>query len=256
MEENKQAVQKQFTQTGTSYRKSTIHASGSDLTWISELAGSPMLALDVATGAGHTAFTLSSIANRVVGMDLTERMLQIAEEGARQRKLTNITWFQGDAEAIPFPDKLFDLVTCRIAAHHFPHPERAFFEFRRVLVPGGKCIFIDNYAPSEPGANLLINEVERLRDPSHFYAWTKNEWQEYIAAGGLTSISLQHEWTNTVELEDWFRRADTPLASRSEVRRLLSTSSPTLQRLFDFDLVSPAPYLLLHKGLWTAQRPL
>ncbi|SFS97077.1 class I SAM-dependent methyltransferase [Marininema halotolerans] len=255
MEENKSAVQKQFSRTGSRYQKSILHAKGSDLPWITQLAGSPLLALDVATGAGHTAFTLSPLAKRVIGLDLTEQMLHIAEEGARQRQLTNITWFQGDAEAIPLPDKLFDVVTCRIAAHHFPHPERAFFECRRVLVPGGTLILVDNYAPDEPQAAELINDVERLRDPSHYYAWKKDQWLEKMTAGGFTSISLQHEWTTPVELEDWFRRADTPIASRSEIRHRLATASPPLQSLFGFESTAATPHLLLHKGLWTAQRP-
>ena len=99
MDNAKEKAKKQFERSGLNYRDSAIHAKGQDLEWIAEEVGrcpSPLLALDIATGAGHTAFALSRCVRRVVGCDLTPKMLHIAAEEAERRGIDNVTWAEGD----------------------------------------------------------------------------------------------------------------------------------------------------------------
>ena len=86
---------------------------------------------------------------------------------AKERALSNVEIRDADAEALPFPDDAFDLVTCRLAFHHFPHPDTAVHEFARVLRPGGVLGFADNIAVEDATGAAFYNEYERLRDPSH-----------------------------------------------------------------------------------------
>jgi SAM-dependent methyltransferase len=69
-------------------------------------------------------------------------MLAVAEECARERGLTNITFQQADAEALPFPDQAFDVVTCRLGVGLFPNVRQALREIQRVLKPGGRAAFV------------------------------------------------------------------------------------------------------------------
>ncbi len=255
MDDVKEKAKKQFEQSGRNYRDSAIHAKGRDLEWIIEEIRrhpSPFLALDIATGTGHTAFALSRCVRRVVGCDLTPEMLRIAAEEANRRGIDNVTWAEGDAESLPFPDRLFDVVTCRIAAHHFPRAEQAFAEARRVLVPGGRMILIDNYAPEE--ADALLNRVETLRDPSHFRVHTLSGWTRLLQQAGFSTVTLLRRWKTPVVLEEWFQRAKTRAEHRKAAIRLLSEAP---QPVRDRVLCRPFPepdQLILRKGMWIATR--
>ena len=94
--------------------------------------------LDVAAGAGHTAFALAPHVSRAVAVDLTEAMVRKTVELAAARRLRNVRGARADAERLPFTAASFDAVACRLAFHHFPNPGRALREFRRVLKPGGQ----------------------------------------------------------------------------------------------------------------------
>ena len=121
--------------------------------------------LDVGTGAGHTALLFAPHVKHVVASDLTEAMLAKTAELAAQRGLDNIETKQADAEALPFEAGRFDLVTCRIAFHHFPNPRQAISEFARVLKPGGLVGFSDNVSVPNKQAAGYYNAYEKLRGP-------------------------------------------------------------------------------------------
>lgn len=104
-----------------------------------------MRVLDLASGTGEPALTLAEVVGaegHVTATDLVPEMLAVAEESARQSGLTNISFQQADAEALPFPDQVFDVVTCRLGVMFFPNVGQALRETRRVLKPGGRATFI------------------------------------------------------------------------------------------------------------------
>src|SRR3979409_1446367 len=98
------------------------HARGASLGRLVELVQpkASWQALDVATGAGHTAAAFAPHVARVIASDPTAEMLQGAAKTATARGFANMETAPADAEALPFEDARFDLVTCRIAPHHFP----------------------------------------------------------------------------------------------------------------------------------------
>ena len=121
----KNLVQAQFGAVAERYVTSAIYAHGSDLARMIELAqprGDERL-LDIATGGGHTALAFAPHVREVVATDLTPRMLEVAEAFIREQGAANVTFQVADAEALPFPDADFDIVTTRIAPHHFPNPQ-------------------------------------------------------------------------------------------------------------------------------------
>src|SRR5260370_41285400 len=87
--------------------------------------------LDVATGPGFVALAFAEAGCEVVGIDLTEAPLAIAEQTRQSRGLTNVCFQLGDAEQLPFGEEAFDVVVSRFALHHCENPQRVLAEMGR-----------------------------------------------------------------------------------------------------------------------------
>ena len=162
-------IQEKFGAAAARYAASDYHGGGTDLAAMlaaAEPSGQERV-LDVGSGAGHTALAFAPRVREVVGLDLTQPMLDEAAALAVQRGIRNVRFERGDAMAMPFPDACFDLVTCRQCAHHFERPESALREVARVLRPGGCLVVVDSVAPDDPAQDTFLNAIELLRDPSH-----------------------------------------------------------------------------------------
>lgn len=181
-QEIKQRVQEQFGATAQSYVTSPGHAHGDDLARMLELASprGPEHMLDIATGGGHTAPAFAPDVQSVVASDLTPAMLAAAEAFIRGRGAANVRFERADAEALPFADASFDLVTTRIAPHHFPNPARYVAEVARVLRPGGRFVLNDNMAPEDDELSAFIDRAEQWRDPSHVCNYRPSAWRGWI----------------------------------------------------------------------------
>jgi ubiquinone/menaquinone biosynthesis methyltransferase len=123
---------------------------GQDRRWkarVAALSGARpgLRALDLACGTGDIAFALAARGARVVGLDITHRMLQLARtKGAAARFVT------GDMLALPFRDEAFDVVTTGYGLRNVPDIPRAIAEMRRVLRPGGVLLSLDFDRPVNP----------------------------------------------------------------------------------------------------------
>ena len=197
-------VQEQFGAAAADYAASAVHASGPSLARLVALV-SPQPAwrvLDVATGAGHTALAFAPLVARVVASDITDEMLAQAAKLAAARGLSNVETAHAEADNLPFADASFDLVTCRLAAHHFADPAAFVAAAWRVLKPGGTFALVDNVGPdatrmpdaSRPqlrDADTLYNTYEELRDPSHARALGLDDWLGLITDSGFTGLRYE-----------------------------------------------------------------
>ena len=102
-------------------------------------------ALDLATGTGDIAFALAARGARVVGLDVTFRMIELAraKDGERVAR-----FLVGDMLALPFPDASFDIVTTGYGLRNVPNLNQAIAEIHRVLKPGGRMLSLDFNRPS------------------------------------------------------------------------------------------------------------
>lgn len=98
--------------------------------------------LDLACGTGDIAFEAASQGARVVGLDITHRMLQLARD-RRARSAARVALVEGDMMALPFPDASFDVVTTGYGLRNVPELASALAEIGRVLVPGGTLLSLD-----------------------------------------------------------------------------------------------------------------
>jgi demethylmenaquinone methyltransferase/2-methoxy-6-polyprenyl-1,4-benzoquinol methylase len=108
-------------------------------------------ALDLATGTGDIAFLLSAGAARVVGVDVTARMIQLAVEKAPDAGPATTrnppTFIVGDMMALPFASSSFDIVTTGYGLRNVPDLTGALAEILRVLKPGGRVLSLDFTRP-------------------------------------------------------------------------------------------------------------
>ncbi len=141
--------------------------------------------LDVGTGTGHTALAAALQSGGVVGIDLTREMLREACGLAAKRGERGARWVQGDAESLPFPNRGFDRVTCRRAAHHFPRIGRALTEMRRVLRPGGILVIDDRSGPEDDEADEIMNRLDALHDRSHVRQYRPSRWRTLLEEAGF-----------------------------------------------------------------------
>lgn len=240
----------QFGRTADAYAKSAVHARGEDLELlVRAIEPSDGVLLDIGTGAGHTLAALASKFRRAIGVDPTPEMLRAAKGVLRERKAGALL-VQGDVEALPFREDSANAITCRVAAHHFQHPDASFSEIARVLSRGGTLYLVDNYAPADAGLDDFINTVERLRDPSHVREYAIAEWQSLLRAAGLRS-ELRERWRTRIELDDWLARSQTPPPQAAEVRRRFREAPPKARETFGID---EAGFVLL-KALLVAAKP-
>jgi ubiquinone/menaquinone biosynthesis C-methylase UbiE len=232
MAQHRTSVQEQFGPVAAAYVRSKGHAEGDDLDRIVALAraGPNDHALDIATGGGHTALALARVAGRVTATDLTPEMLVEAEAHIRGLGLTNVAFQPADAQALPFPEASFTLVTCRIAPHHFPDPAAFVGEVWRVLKPGGRFLLEDSIVPAGPIGDLQ-NRIERLRDPSHARTLTVDEWLGLLLDAGFT-VERFETFRKRHDLADWMERMQTPPDAQAEVRAAIADAPPAYRRAF------------------------
>ena len=96
-----------------------------------------------------------------------------------------------DEHEMPFGTTEFDLVTCRVAAHHFSNHAALFAEVERVLAPGGCFAFQDHSLPEHTATGVFVDSFQRLRDPSHVRARSAADWIAAVQAAGL--VVERHE---------------------------------------------------------------
>jgi ubiquinone/menaquinone biosynthesis C-methylase UbiE len=176
--------------------------------------------LDVATGTGFTALGFAPHVHWVTGLDVSSGMLEQARQRATAQGLANVTFVEGAAEALPFPDAHFDLVTCRIAPHHFLSVPGFLAEVRRILRPGGRLALADTSVPDDAVAAAWQNEVEALRDPSHVRNYTRSEWEQAVTEAGLALDAVEYlPGSIPITLNDWLVKAGCTGEQAQQVRQ-------------------------------------
>ena len=152
-ERKRRYVRKLFATIADRYDLITVVLSyGRDRRWkrrvIDLAAPSPdMRAADLATGTGDLAFALAARGARVVGLDITPRMIELAREKVGGRRAV-LRFLVGDMVALPFTSGSFDIVTTGYGLRNVSDLQAAIDEILRVLKPGGQALSLDFNRPS------------------------------------------------------------------------------------------------------------
>jgi demethylmenaquinone methyltransferase/2-methoxy-6-polyprenyl-1,4-benzoquinol methylase len=138
---------------------------GIDIIWrkkaINELKkDQPKTILDVATGTGDFAFEALTILKpeKIVGVDISRGMLDIAEQKIAKRRLGDkFSVKLGDSEKLPFSDRSFDAVTVAYGVRNFENLEKGLADMYRVIKPGGKAVVLEFSKPKAFPIKQLYN---------------------------------------------------------------------------------------------------
>ena len=180
------------------YRQSEAHREGEDLDLLVEWASGARTALDVATGGGHVARRLRDAGLDVVTVD--------PAPGMRADVVC-------PAEDLPFADRSFDVVACRVAAHQFADVSAATHELARVS--RDRVLVVDNLFLDEDA-----EEADRVRDPSHVRNLTEPEWLAVLEAVGLR-VADARRLDKPIEVAPWLERVACEGPPAERVRTLL-----------------------------------
>jgi SAM-dependent methyltransferase len=190
-----------WSQRADAFRESPTHREGPDLDLLVEWCepGPDVKVLDVASGGGHVARRLRDEGCTVVTVDPAPGM-----------KADVVA----PADHLPFEDGSFDVVTCRIAPHHFPDIRAAIEEMARV----SNRLFVveDNVYRGEN-----VEEAERLRDPTHVRCYSEDEWKEFVTDAGFEVEQVEH-FDRRQSFDAWLERVETTPDAAVQIRQLLA----------------------------------
>ena len=210
------------------------HSQGEELDKLPELvAPRPSdVVLDIGAGAGHTALRLAPLVSRVVVTDPSDGMLRAAARLFQEARIANVQFQLMSAEHLDVSDGSLDIVTSRLAAHHFDDLQTALREVVRVLKPGGAFFLVDTLAPEDTRLAAFVNEVERLRDPTHVRCYSRVEWLGALRQAGLR-VEHEHTARKTHGCDMWLERGGAEPEAQARVRRRFLEASPDTVRALD-----------------------
>lgn len=152
--------------------------------------------LDLGCGTGNYTVALSSLGGKWSAIDVSAVMLHQAREKSR-----DIDWVQSSAEAIAFPDAVFDGAICTLAVHHFPSLRSPFCEVRRTLRSGALVIFtglaeqMRHYWLCHYFPDMMARSIEKMPTQAHIRA--------ALGEAGFKSVEVTPFFV-TSQLEDLF----------------------------------------------------
>ncbi|MYF97627.1 methyltransferase domain-containing protein [Candidatus Poribacteria bacterium] len=222
------SVRNQFSQHAEYYAQSSAHAKGDTLDVILDFADpkGTEKTLDIATGTGFTAFALAPKVSHVVATDLTPEMVTKASELAQEQAIKNIIFSVAAAESLPFATASFDLVTVRLAPHHFQDVPRFLREVHRVLRNDGLFCLVDSVSPESEKMIKWQNNVEKLRDDSHVFGYPPSQWDTMITDAGFEIEKTAHTRNAQMSFLWWVRPQKNPPEVVQQIREAFERLTP------------------------------
>ena len=219
---HKASVREEFTEQAKSYANSSLLTDSNEVKKLVEATNisSNAQVLEVASGPGHVGRGFATICDTIVGIDLTEAPLRIAEQKRQESGIKNAHFMRGDAEILPFNNNTFDAVVSRLALHHLETPKTALQEMKRVCHPNGVVAVDDIIVSEHTERGQYQNQFEQIRDPSHVRALPLSELIELLTNCGLEVTNVQTD-TLVQNFDDWIDTAQTPNQKAAKAREMI-----------------------------------
>src|SRR6202167_1440895 len=164
----------------------------------------PMVIADLGAREGAFSLLLPQPAKKVIAVDTSAKMIEVAREQALRHGVDNVEHRLGDMEEIPIDARSVDLVFFSQSMHHALHPERAVEEAARILVPGGRIVILD----------LVKHQFEEARElyADEWLGFTETELETMLEKAGLTEIqtSIVHKEPETPQFQTLLAVASKP----------------------------------------------
>jgi SAM-dependent methyltransferase len=164
---------------------------------------------------------LAPLVADVDGVDATPAMIQLAQREAARQHQGNIHFQVGDITHLQALPDSYDGFVSRFALHHIPVPARVCEEAARVLKPGGRAVIVGHLADADADSFAWSQEVERLRDPSHWLSLSREAAAEIGQHAGL-QLTDERVLNMDLDFQDWLHRGAAGPEAAALVTRLIS----------------------------------
>lgn len=172
--------------------------------------------LEVGVGTGNFLSLFQAVAGDLVGIDLTPAMLHEARASFPTMLLA-----VADGAALPIRSRSVDLVSTAQTLHHIHQPLPVLMEMRRVMSAGGRVLIVDQVATENLEEARMMNELDRLRDPSHAGCRPPSAFRILVGAAGLEIVDEQIHETREL-LSHWIRGDEFPADRRARVEEFIA----------------------------------
>jgi SAM-dependent methyltransferase len=183
--------------------------------------------VELACGPGLISRAMAPRVASVRGFDLTPAMIEKARTEAAAAAVENVTFEVGDATAVEMPDDSFDGAITRFSLHHIPAPVRVLEEMRRVVRSGGLLVVADHVTDDDGAAAAWHEQIERLRDPSHWACLTPSRLAALGERAGLEP-DVERVVPFEIDFGEWLNRGSGGPTNAELIERLLDEAPPTV----------------------------
>ncbi len=184
--------------------------------------------LDVCCGSGVVGASFRGKVKRIVGLDLTPEMRELASTRLDQVDAGNIY-------DLPYDAGTFDAVCTREVLHLFPEPERPLAQIHRVLKPGGQFI-VGQILPFGPEDSAWMFRVFKKKQPLLFNQWLDHEYVAFLESVGFEDVRMSHleVWES---IDVWIDTWETTSLHRHEIRELFYQAPEEVRRVHPFEIL-------------------
>ena len=176
--------------------------------------------LDVACGSGEFSLFAAPRIRKAVGVDISDRMIELAQKRAFENKITNATFLCHDVTDVPCDDDSFSIVVCKSAFHHIHNYEKIIGEMIRCCKSDGRISIQDIVAYENDRVNDFFEQVERQIDISHHLTLSKNFIQDLYKRHDLT-ITSTFDVDVELNFKEYLGHAKQSEECRREIQKLL-----------------------------------
>jgi ubiquinone/menaquinone biosynthesis C-methylase UbiE len=170
--------------------------------------------LDIGTGTGIIAHTISPYVDKVVGIDISSDMLSHAFEHRTNKE----EFVKMDATKLDFGDESFSKVTARMVFHHIlSDTQKAMDECYRVLRPGGKMIFSEGVPPTER-VKPFYSEMFKLKEER--LTFMDGDLSDLMENSGFRNIQKKLYWSKGSSIRNWLGNSGLPAEVQERIFRM------------------------------------